>query len=226
MGRTSRWAVLPHRERDLGVRARSASKSAICVEANARSYTFRFASSFSRNELLSKFVDPTDVLMSSTIMILQWYVVGWSKRFLIRIGILRYPGAHVDHRFQDGDALRVESTVLTAHLTPGHTRRFASYKFAVRKGTRVLNVVSPCIPIELVGGRYAGYRSDFERTFRVLRALNANVRVTSHARNWGRYRKFVARQNAPDSVAPFIDRAGYRAYIDSGEARFRRGVVQ
>jgi metallo-beta-lactamase class B len=60
----------------------------------------------------------------------------------------------------------------------------------------------------------------------VLRSLPADIWVTSHARLFGRYRKFVARDTARNPADPFIDREGYRAYIDSGEARFRRGVVQ
>ena len=67
--------------------------------------------------------------------------------------------------------------------------------------------------------------ADFERSFRVLRSLPADIWVTSHGRLWGRYRKFSARDTAQDPVAPFIDPAGYRAYIDSAQARFRRGVV-
>jgi hypothetical protein len=57
----------------------------------------------------------------------------------------------------------------------------------------------------------------------VLRSLQADIWVTSHARLFGRYRKFVARTDAANPADPFIDPEGYRAYIDSGEARFRRG---
>ena len=59
-----------------------------------------------------------------------------------------------------------------------------------------------------------------------LRGRPADVGVSSHARLWGRYRKFVARDTAKNPADPFIDPEGYRAYVDSGEARFRRGVVQ
>jgi metallo-beta-lactamase class B len=147
-------------------------------------------------------------------------------RVLIWTGIARYPAPHVDHQFQDGDTIRVGPTVITAHLTPGHTRGCTSYAFPVRDGERVLNVVSACSVIVMGGSRYPGYQADFERTFRVLRSLPADIWVTSHAREWGRYRKFVQRDSVADPVAPFIDREGYRAYVDSGEARFHRGVVQ
>jgi len=147
-------------------------------------------------------------------------------RLLAWSGILRYPRPRVDHRFRDGDTIRVGPTALVAHVTPGHTRGCTSWSFPVRDGDRVLQVVSACSLIAMGGSRYPGYEADFERTFRVLRSLPADIWVTSHARAWGRYRKFVARDTAKNPVDPFIDRDGYRAYVDSGEARFRRGVVQ
>ncbi|MGI8546992.1 MAG: subclass B3 metallo-beta-lactamase [Gemmatimonadaceae bacterium] len=147
-------------------------------------------------------------------------------RALIWTGLLRYPAPRADHRFKDGDTIRVGPVALTAHITDGHTRGCTSWSFPVRDGERVLNVVSACSLVGLQGSRYPGQRADFERTFRVLRSLPADIWVSSHARLWGRYRKFAARDTAKSPVDPFIDREGYRAYIDSGEARFRRGIVQ
>lgn len=147
-------------------------------------------------------------------------------RALIRSGILRYPAARVDHRFRDGDTVRVGPVALTAHVTGGHTRGCTSWSFPVRDGDRVLNVVSACSLIVLGGMRYPEQGADLERSFRVLRSLPADVWVTSHARLWGRYRKFAARDTARNPADPFIDPEGYRAYVDTAEARFRRGAVQ
>jgi metallo-beta-lactamase class B len=138
---------------------------------------------------------------------------------------IRYPTPRVDHRFNDGDTIRVGPVAVTAHRTGGHTRGCTSYSFSVHEADRVLRVVSACSLVALGGMQYPGHRADFERTFRVMRSLPADVWVTSHARLWGRYSKFVARDTAQHPVDPFIDREGYRAYIDSGEARLRRGVV-
>jgi metallo-beta-lactamase class B len=146
-------------------------------------------------------------------------------RALFRIGILGYPAPRVDHRFRDGDTIRVGPIALTAHVTGGHTRGCTSYAFRVREGDRVLNVVSACSLVVLQGLGYPESRTDFERTFRVLRSLPADIWVTSHARRFGRYRKFLARDTAKSPAEPFIDPEGYRAYVDSGEAEFRRGVV-
>jgi hypothetical protein len=59
----------------------------------------------------------------------------------------------------------------------------------------------------------------------VLRSLPADIWTTSSARQRGRYRKFVASATTKNPVAPFIDPAGYRAYIDAAETEFRQGVV-
>ena len=146
-------------------------------------------------------------------------------RALFRARIISYPPAHVDHRVQDGDTVRLGPIALVAHITPGHTRGCTTWSFPVRDGDRVLHVVDACSLVALGLGHYPAQRADFEHTFRVLRSLPADIWMTSHARLWGRYRKFVARDTARDPVEPFIDPAGYRAYVDSGEAQFRRGIV-
>jgi metallo-beta-lactamase class B len=146
-------------------------------------------------------------------------------RMVVQMGILSYPAARVDHRFKDGDTIRVGPIALTAHVTGGSTRGCTSWSFPVRDGNRVLNVVSACGLGVVLGMRYPEQRADLERSFRVLRSLPADIWVTSRARPWGRYRKFVASTTAKNPVDPFIDPEGYRAYIDSAESELRRGVV-
>ncbi|WP_337171316.1 subclass B3 metallo-beta-lactamase [Gemmatimonas aurantiaca] len=150
----------------------------------------------------------------------------WPLRALFRARILGYPVARVDHRLVDGDMVRVGPIVLTAHITGGHTRGCTSWSLPVHDGERVLQVVSACSLVKLGIGGYPEQDADFERSFVVLRALPADIWVSSHARLWGRYRKFAARDSVTDPVTPFIDPVGYRAYVDSAEARFRRGHVQ
>jgi metallo-beta-lactamase class B len=141
------------------------------------------------------------------------------------MGILGYPPARVDHRFKDGDTIRVGPIALTAHITAGSSRGCTSWAFPVRDGDRVLTVVSACSLEVVQGMRYPEQRADLERSFRVLRSLPADIWVTSRARAWGRYRKFVASTTAKNPVDPFIDPDGYRAYIDKAEEELRRGVV-
>ena len=144
-------------------------------------------------------------------------------RALVWIGVLGYPTMRVDHRFQDGDTIRLGPLALTAHITGGHTRGCTSWSFRVRDGDRELNVVSACDLGRLAASQYSGQEADLERSFKVLRGLPVDIWVTCHARWWGRYRKFVASVAAKDAVAPFIDPEGYRAYIDAAEAELHSG---
>ena len=144
---------------------------------------------------------------------------------LIWIGVLGYPPPRVDHRFKDGDTIRVGPIALTAHVTAGHTRGCTSWSFPVRDGDRVLNVVSVCDPGVLATSRYEEQGADRERSLRVLRSLPADIWVTNHARAWGRYRKFVASTTAKNPVDAFIDPEGYRTFIDAAEAELRQGRV-
>lgn len=146
-------------------------------------------------------------------------------RALFWIGILNYPAARVDHRFKDGETIRVGPIALTAHITSGHTRGCTSWSFPVRDGDRLLNVVSVCDTGVLALSTYPGQAADRERSLRVLRGLPVDIWVTNHARAWGRYRKFVASGTATNPVDPFIDREGYRAFIDSAEGELRSGKV-
>ena len=146
-------------------------------------------------------------------------------RPLVWTGLAGYPAVRVGHRFKDGETIRVGPIAVTAHVTGGHTRGCTSWSFIVRDGQRDLNVVSVCSLVTLAMSRYPGQREDFERTFRVLRSLPVDIWVAEHARLFGRYRKFAARETAKNAADPFIDPDGYRAFLDSAEAEFRKGRV-
>ena len=104
--------------------------------------------------------------------------------------------------------IRVGPIELTAHVTAGHTTGCTSWSFTVREGDRDLLVVyagSLEAPPALSLGEYPEIRADFERSFRTLRSLPADIWVTSHARAFGRYRKFVARADAANPADPFVE---------------------
>lgn len=147
-------------------------------------------------------------------------------RLLLRARIIGYPRVPVDRRFSDGDTIAVGPISVTAHVTGGHTRGCTSYSFQVQEGNDTLNVVSACSLVILGISKYPEQQADLERTLQVLRSLPADIWLTSHGRLWGRYRKFAARDTADDSIAPFVDPAGYRAYLDTAKARLDRGVEQ
>ena len=104
-------------------------------------------------------------------------------RTLVQIGILGFPPARVDHRFKDGDTIRVGPIALTAHVTGGSTRGCTSWSFPVRDGERSTER-GQRLPLEgaPLGMRYPEQRADIERSLRVLRSLPADIWVTSSSR--------------------------------------------
>jgi metallo-beta-lactamase class B len=145
-------------------------------------------------------------------------------RALVQLGVMGYPPARVDHQFIDGDTIRVGPIALTAHITGGSARGNTSWSFSVRDGDRVLNVVSVCSLGLVTGIGYPEGEADLTRAFALLRRLPVDIWVTGSPRGWGRYRKFAASRTASNRVDPFIDPAGYRAYIDAAEDRVRKGL--
>ena len=107
------------------------------------------------------------------------------------------------------------------------TRGCTSWSFPVLDGDRALLAVDVCsltvFPfVSLIDPEaYPGIRSDFERSFRSLRQLPADLFLASHADMFGMRGKRSERAAAGDGSNPFVDPNGYRDYIDRAEARFR-----
>ena len=153
-------------------------------------------------------------------------------RFLDFPGFGRFPAPRVDHRFKDGEAIGLGPIALRAHVTAGHTRGCTSWSFPVRDGDRELLAVDICsltvFPfVSLVEPEaYPGIRSDFERSFRELRSLPADIFLASHAGMFDMNRKRRERADAGNAADPFIDPAGYLSFIDRSEARFRAALAK
>lgn len=153
-------------------------------------------------------------------------------RHLAWLGLLRFPAPRIDHRFEDGDTIRLGPLELTAHVTAGHTRGCTSWSFPVRDGDRELLAVSICsltlFPFISLTGReaYPGIRTDFENSFTRLRNLPADIFLASHSSWASLSRKRQESLNSEDPVEPFVDRAGYLAHIDNAEARFQEALTK
>jgi metallo-beta-lactamase class B len=145
-------------------------------------------------------------------------------QFVSYLPFARYPPPRIDHRFKDGETIHLGPIELTAHITAGHTPGSTTWSFPVRDGERELLAVSVCTmvpPLILSRGDTARRRrvqSDFERSFKTLRSLPADIFLASHAREFGRWRKLQQRATAKNPADPFIDRAGYLSDIDQSEA--------
>jgi len=137
---------------------------------------------------------------------------------------MHFPPAHVDRVLHDGSTVQLGGTVLTAHLTAGHTRGTTTWTLDETEGGRPLHVVivgSPNVNpgYKLVGNTvYAKIAADYKHQFDVLRALPCDVFLGAHGGYFDLTEKY-ARWKAGDKDA-FIDAAGYKAYVADREQAF------
>ncbi len=137
-----------------------------------------------------------------------------------------YPPTKVDRVLRDGDEVRLGDAVLTAHLTPGHTRGCTTWTMKVNDGSKPRDVViigSPNVNpgYKLVRNTvYPRITEDFEQTFKVLKSLSCDYFLGAHGSYFNLEGKY-ARMKAGVATA-FIDPAGYKEYVAEREQAFRR----
>jgi metallo-beta-lactamase class B len=139
------------------------------------------------------------------------------------------PGAKVDRVLHDRDTVELGGSTLTARLTPGHTPGCTTWTMQVTEGGRTLNAViigSPNVNAGyvLVNNRtYPQIAADYVRTFALLKTTTADLFLGAH----GAY--FNLKDKLPKmggAVNPFIDRAGYQAYVAEREQAFERELMR
>jgi len=145
--------------------------------------------------------------------------------FYGKMTAMLYPPAKVDRALHDGDTVKLGDTVLTAHLTPGHTKGCTTWTMKVRDGAKSYDVVivgSPNVNpgYKLVNNdAYPQIAADYEKTFRVLRSLHCDVFLGAHGSYYGLETKYQRIKNGGGN--PFIDPEGYKSYINDREQAFR-----
>jgi len=136
----------------------------------------------------------------------------------------QYPPTHVDRTLHDGDTVALGGMILTAHLTPGHTKGCTTWTLDVAdngKSYHVVIVGSPNVNsgYKLVDNPlYPNIAQDFAKSFRTLEALPCDVFLGAHGEYYGlpaKYSKLKA--GGPN---PFVDPDGYRDYIADRKQAF------
>jgi metallo-beta-lactamase class B len=141
-----------------------------------------------------------------------------------------YPATKVDRVLRDGDEVKLGDAILTARLTPGHTKGCTTWTMKVKDGGKTRDVViigSPNVNpgYKLVGNSvYPGIADDFERTFRVLNSLPCDYFLGAHGSYFDMKTKY-AQLKAGVSTA-FIDPVGYKNYVADRERAFRRELAK
>jgi metallo-beta-lactamase class B len=138
----------------------------------------------------------------------------------------QYPAVKVDRVLRDGEQVRLGDTVLTAHLTAGHTKGCTTWTMKVRDGGKDYDVVIVGGPnvnpgYKLVNNaRYPQIAADYAHGFAVLKSLPCDVFLGAHGSYFDMEAKY-ARLPA-GGANPYIDPAGYQAFVVDREQVFRK----
>ena len=132
----------------------------------------------------------------------------------------------VDRVLKDGDTVTVGESTLTARHTPGHTRGCTTWTMQATdagKSWWVVIIGSPNVNpgYQLVTNRdYPEIAEDYAKTFRLLKALPSDIFLGAHGNYYGMEAKFARLQKEP-GTNPFVDPAGYRAYVENRHQAFQ-----
>jgi metallo-beta-lactamase class B len=136
----------------------------------------------------------------------------------------------IDRVIKDGEMVTLGGTTLTAHLTPGHTRGCTTWTFNVADGGRNYNVLIACGGLQedarLVGNKnYPEIAEHFGQSIAKYKTFKPDVFLASHS--WffdlaGKYKRL----QAGATPNPYVDPAGYRAWVDNMEKNYNSLIAE
>jgi metallo-beta-lactamase class B len=130
----------------------------------------------------------------------------------------------IDKILKDGEQVTLGGTTLVAHLTAGHTPGCTTWTTKVDENGKSYNVLIVCSVgvnpgTALVNNKdYPTIADDYARSFKVLRTLPVDVFLGAHGSFYGLQAKYMNLQKG--GANPFIDPAGFKAYLDDKEKAF------
>jgi metallo-beta-lactamase class B len=141
-----------------------------------------------------------------------------------------YTPTKVDRVLHDGDEVSLGGSVLVAHLTPGHTKGCTTWTMKVTEGGKTYDVVivgSPNVNpgYKLVNNAaYPGIAADYQKMFRVLKALPCDFFLGAHGSYYDMEAKYPRLKDG--SPNPFIDADGYKKYVAQTEQTFETELAK
>jgi metallo-beta-lactamase class B len=141
-----------------------------------------------------------------------------------------YRPTKVDRILHDGDEVRLGSTVLVAHLTPGHTKGCTTWTMKVTESGKTYNVVivgSPNVNpgYKLVDNTaYPQIAEDYERMWRILKSLPCDIFLGAHGSYFGLEKKYPLMKEG--AANPFVDPEGYKNFVAQKERDFRTELAK
>lgn len=141
-----------------------------------------------------------------------------------------YTPTKVDRVLHNGDEVQLGGAVLTAQLTPGHTKGCTTWSMKVREAGKVHNVVIIGSPNVNPGYRlvnntaYPQIAADYEKMFRVLKSLPCDIFLGAHGSYFDLESKYARLKEG--SLAAFVDPQGYKKYVAGKEQAFKTELAK
>ena len=105
----------------------------------------------------------------------------------------------IDKVLHDGESVTLGGTTLVAHLTAGHTRGCTTWTTTAQEAGKTYNVVFGCSlrsPTPIT----PAIAAEFERSFKVVRALPCDIQLGDHPSEYGLEEKYA--QLKPGALNP------------------------
>ena len=135
----------------------------------------------------------------------------------------------VDRVLHDGDTVELGGTMLTALLTPGHTKGCTTWTFTANENGKAYKVVivgsvgvNPGFVL-VNNQQNPGIADEYRRAYTVLRGLKADVPLASHPAMYAMEDKY---RRIGKGANPFIDPAGYTKELDLVEGVFKQVIAE
>lgn len=135
-----------------------------------------------------------------------------------------FPPSTVDKVLHNGDQVKLGGTILTAHLTAGHTKGCTTWTMQVMdhgKPYQVVIVGSLNVNpgYKLVNNKsYPNIAKDYEHAITVLKSLHCDIFLGAHAGYFNLKDKYALLNKSRTN--PFIDPIGYKKHIAQKEQEF------
>jgi metallo-beta-lactamase class B len=123
----------------------------------------------------------------------------------------------IDRILHDGDEVALGGTTLVAHLTPGHTRGCTTWTMKALESRRSYNVMFGC-SLRPPGVVTPAIAAEFNRSFKLVRALPCDVQLGDHGAQYNMHQKFARVRTGGRN--PFIEPASCTLEADIEEAMF------
>jgi metallo-beta-lactamase class B len=139
-----------------------------------------------------------------------------------------FPKLRVDHIIGDQRSIALGGTVITAHLTPGHTKGCTTWTMPVTEAGKTYQVVFYCstsVVDKLVNNAdYPDIVSDYEHSFAELHKMPCDVFLAPHAEFFHLEEK--RKQLDAGKLDAFVDPTEMQKYVDQSEKDFRRELAE